>query len=168
MNVLAATSWVDAVRDQPGKAALSIGALAVCSVSAGFALRALTRRTRSLHHLVLAILLASLAVGGVAAFLLAQLMILDDSDARTIVGLLVVTAVFASVLAFIATGPIGTDAARLEAAVRRLETGDRTTRTGVRVPMNSARSPAPSINSPSASTNSNANAPVSKKSDASC
>jgi signal transduction histidine kinase len=131
VNVLAVTSWADAVRDQPATAILSIVALAVCSASAGFALRALTRRTRSLHHLVLAILLASLAVGAVGAFLLARLMILDDSDTRTILGLLVLTALFATVLAFIATGPIGTDAARLEAAVRRLETGDRTTRTGV-------------------------------------
>ena len=129
--MLAATSWTDAVRDQPAKATVSLVALAACSVAAGFALRALTRRTRSLRHLVLAILLASLAVGAVAAYLLAQLMILDDGDARTILGLLMVTAVFASVLALIATGPLGTDAARLEATVRRLESGDRTTRTGV-------------------------------------
>ncbi len=131
MSVLAVASWTDALRDQPAKAALSVAALAVCSVTAGFVLRALTRRTRSLRHLVLAILVASLAVGAVAAYLLAELMILDGSDARTIVGLLVVTAVFACVLAVIATGPLGSDAARLEAAVRRLETGDRTTRTGV-------------------------------------
>lgn len=131
MTLLAVASWTDALRDQPAKAALSIAALTVCSVSAGFALRSLTRRTRSLRHLVLAILVAALAVGAVAAYLLAQLMILDDSDARTIVGMLVVTAVFASLLAFIATGHLGTDAGRLEAAVRRLEVGDRTTRTGV-------------------------------------
>ena len=96
--VAAATSWVDAVRDQPVKAVLSITALGICSVTAGFALRALTRRTRSLRHLVVAILLAALAVGAVAAYLLAQLMIVDGRDARTIVGVLVVTAVFASVL----------------------------------------------------------------------
>lgn len=128
---LAATSWLDAVREQPGKATLAVVALLVCSLAIGVALRAVTRRTRSLHHLVLAITLASLLVGALAAYLLTTLMIVDDEVARTVVGVLLITAVFATVLAFVAAGPLGADAARLEATVRRLEAGDRSARTDV-------------------------------------
>jgi two-component system sensor histidine kinase BaeS len=129
--IISMSSWWEAAADQPLETALAAAALTGCSVAAGLALQALTRRTRRLRHLVLAILIAALLVGALAALLLAQLMILDGDEARAIVGVLVVTAAFAVVLAAIATRPLGADAARLEAAVRRLEEGDRTVRTGV-------------------------------------
>jgi signal transduction histidine kinase len=127
----AVTSWSDALSEQPAKAAVALAVLLACSVGIGFAVRAVSRRTRSLHHLVLAITLSSLLIGVVAAAALAELMIVDAADARSIIGVLVITALFATVLAVIASGPLGADAGRLESAVRRLESGDRTTRTGV-------------------------------------
>jgi signal transduction histidine kinase len=125
-------SWFDAISGQPVDAVV-LGLLLVCAaVLGGVALRPLTRRTRSLHHLVLAISMSSLAVGAVVAVLLARLMVLDAAEARTAIAVLAVTAAFAAILAVIASSPLSRDAASLESAVRRLEEGDRTVRTGVR------------------------------------
>ncbi|MFP5488152.1 MAG: sensor histidine kinase [Acidimicrobiia bacterium] len=129
---LVAASWWEALRDQPVATAAATLALLALSVVCGLALRVVTRRTRSLRHLVLAIALASLAVGAAAAVALARLMVLDGSEALTAIGVLAVTALFATLLALVASGPLGRDAQRLESAVRRLESGDRTGRTGVR------------------------------------
>lgn len=129
---LAASSWWDVLRDQPVATTGATLALLGLSVLCGFALRAVTQRTRSLRHLVLAITLASLAVGAAAAMLLARLMVLDDGEAVTVIGVLATTAVLATVLALVASAPLGRDAERLESAVRRLEDGDRSGRTGVR------------------------------------
>lgn len=129
---LAASSWWDVLRDQPVATTGATLALLGLSVLCGFALRAVTQRTRSLRHLVLAITLASLAVGAAAAVLLARLMVLDDGEAVTVIGVLATTAVLATVLALVASAPLGRDAERLESAVRRLEDGDRSGRTGVR------------------------------------
>lgn len=131
-SVLAAEGWAETLRDQPLQSVLAAGALLGVSVVAGLALRGLTRRTRSLRHLVLAITLASLAVGALAAVLLARLMVLDDAEARRFVGVLVLTAAAAVVLALVASAPLGRDARRVEQAVRRLEAGDRSARTEVR------------------------------------
>jgi signal transduction histidine kinase len=132
MIVLAAGSWSDAIADQPGESLVAVLSLTAAAVAGGVALRALTRRTRTLRNLVLAITLASLLIGALAAFLLARLMVLDAREARTVVGVLAVTALFAAVLAIVASASLGRDAQRLEVALRRLEAGDRTARTDVR------------------------------------
>lgn len=126
-----ASSWSDTVRDRP--AASVVAALAVLAAAglAGFGLRVVTGRTRQLRTLVLAIAIASLGVGAIAAVALGRLMVLDAGEARSALGVLAVTAVVAGVLTVIASSPLGRDAARLEEAVRRLEAGDRTARTGV-------------------------------------
>jgi len=124
--------WVREVADQPVEALAVAAGLVAAATLGGFALRPLTRRTRSLHHLVLVIALASLLVGALVAVVLARLMVLDGDEARMVLVVLGVTAVFAAVLVVIASGPLAHDAAALEAAVRRLEGGDRTGRTGVR------------------------------------
>ncbi|MDQ3469768.1 MAG: HAMP domain-containing protein, partial [Actinomycetota bacterium] len=129
---LAANMWVDAIGDHPVEAVVAAAAMTAAAVGAGIGLRAVTARTRSLRQLVLAIALASLAIGAVAAIVLARLMVLDAAQARTAIGVLATTAVFAVVLALVASVPLGRDAQRLESAVRRLEVGDRTARTGVR------------------------------------
>ena len=123
--------WVDAVRDHPLQSVIGALAMTAVAVAAGIALREVTERTRSLRQLVLAITLASLAIGAVAAIVLARIMVLDDAQARTSIGVLAITAVFAVILAVVASVTLGRDAQRLESAVRRLEVGDRTARTGV-------------------------------------
>lgn len=126
------SSWFGPIVDQPGEAAVAVVAMTAAAFGLGVALRTLTRRTRSLRHLVLAITLASLAIGAVAAVMLARLMVLDAEQARTTIAVLATTAVFATLLAVVASVPLGRDAERLERAVRQLESGDRTGRTGVR------------------------------------
>ena len=61
-------------------------------------------------------------------------MVLDDDEARTVIGVLAVAAVFATVLAIVASVSLGRDADQVEAALRSLELGDRTARTNVRRP----------------------------------
>lgn len=131
MSLIAAGSWVDAVTDKPVAAIAAAAVMTIAAVAAGLGLRFVTRRTRSLRHLVLAITLASLAIGAIAALLLARLMVLDGREARTAIGVLATTALFAVVLAVVASAQLGRDAKQVEAAVRRLETGDRSVRTGV-------------------------------------
>ena len=58
-------------------------------------------------------------------------MVLDADGVRTAVGVLAVTAVFATVLVLVASAPLGRDARRLEETVRGIEAGDRSARTGV-------------------------------------
>ena len=132
MIVFAAGSWSDSIADQPVESLVAVLSLTGAAVAGGVALRMLTRRTRTLRNLVLAITLASLLIGALAAFLLARLMVLDAQEARTVIGVLAVTALFAAVLAIVASASLGRDAQRLEAALRRLEAGDRTARTDVR------------------------------------
>ena len=131
MILLAAQSWGDALRDKPLETIVTTLLLIAAAVTGGVLLRPVTRRTRSLHHLVLAITIASLAIGAIAALLLARLMVLDAAEARVVISVLGITAIFASILAIVAATPLGNDAARLAAAVRRLEDGDRSARTGV-------------------------------------
>ncbi len=125
-------TWWEAATDYPVETAVGFVALTAATVGAGLVLRHLSRRSRSLHHGVLAVVMASLAIGAMAALVLARAMVLDADEARTTVGVLAVTALFAIVLAIVASSPLGRDAARIERAVRRLEQDDRSTLTGVR------------------------------------
>jgi signal transduction histidine kinase len=129
--IVAIGSWRAAIADQPVEAFVSFAVLAAASVVGGIVLQRVTRRTRSLRHLVLAITIASLLIGAVAAWLLARLMVLEDREARLVLGVLAVTAIFATVLAVVASASLGRDAEQVEQALRRLEAGDRTTRTDV-------------------------------------
>jgi signal transduction histidine kinase len=130
--IAAATSWLDAIRENPDEAALAAGLLTLGAVGAGFGARAVTRRTRSLRHLVLVIAFVSLCIGALAAVALARLMVLDSAGLRTTLGVLALTAVFATVLVLIASAPLGRDARRLETIVRSIEAGDRSQRSGLR------------------------------------
>jgi signal transduction histidine kinase len=130
--MIAAGSWIKAINDKPVDAVVAIAVLASLAVGGGIALQHITRRTRSLRHLVLAIVIASLVIGAVAALLLARLMVLDDGEARTVIGVLAVAALFATVLASVASASLRHDAAQVESALRSLEAGDRTARTNVR------------------------------------
>lgn len=126
-----AASWVDTIADRPAATALVAAALMVGTVVAGFGLRLVTRRTRSLRHHVLAVTLAALGIGAVAAVLFAQLMIIDAGELRRFTGLLGVTAVFATLLVVVASVPLGRDAQRLERTVRSIEAGDREVRSHI-------------------------------------
>jgi len=129
---VAASSWSDVIADQPGEALVVALSLTGSAILGGLLLRKLTTRTRTLRNLVLAITLASLLIGALAAFMLARLMVLDGQQARTVIGVLAVTAIFATLLAVVASASLGRDAGRVEASLRRLESGDRTARTDVR------------------------------------
>jgi signal transduction histidine kinase len=126
-----AVGWWDAVADQPVEATLALCGLAAGTVALAFALRFFTRRTRSLRRQVLAVTLAALAIGAVAAAVLARLMVLDSNELARVAGVLGLTAVLATVLVVLASVPLGRDVRRLESTVRRIEDGDRTVRTGV-------------------------------------
>ncbi len=131
MTVFGMDSWFSALTAHP---AASIGAfvgLLVITVGAGLALRWLSTRTRSLFHQVLATTLASLTIGAAGAIALARLMVLDESELGTVLGVLAATAVLAALLVVVASKPLGRDIRRLETAVRNIETGDRSARTGV-------------------------------------
>jgi signal transduction histidine kinase len=131
MSIVAAESWADAVRAKPGESFVAVVVLLGGALLAGLVLRQLTRRSHSLRRQVLAVTLSSLALGAAAAVVLGRLMILDAGESRTVIGLLAVTAVFATVLVFVASATLGQDARRLEATVRQIEAGDRRVRTGI-------------------------------------
>ena len=130
MNAVAA-SWVDTLADRPVATTLFAAALVLGTVSAGLGLRVVARRTRTLRHHVLAVTLAALGIGAVAAVLFAQLMIIDTSELGRFAGLLVVTALFAILLVVVASVPLGRDAQRLERTVRSIEAGDRDVRSSI-------------------------------------
>jgi signal transduction histidine kinase len=124
-------SWSDAIADQPIQAAWLAALMIAVTIVCGLALRRVARHTRSLHHLVLAITLASLLVGAVAALVLAQLMVLDTDETQKALVVLAITAVLAIMLAVVAAGPLARDVRRLETTVRAIESGDRSVRAEV-------------------------------------
>jgi signal transduction histidine kinase len=125
-------SWWDRIGDDPIGSAVAVLAVLAVAVGAGWALRLVARRTRSLRHLLLVVTFGSLLVGAAVALALARLMVLDGDDVGMALGVLAVTAVFATVLVLVASGPLRRDAGQLESSVRRIEAGDLTARTGVR------------------------------------
>jgi signal transduction histidine kinase len=126
-----ALEWWDAIADKPVEAVLALGGLAAGTLAAAFGLRRLTRRMGSLRRQVLAITLAALAIGALAAVLLARLMVLDSAELARVAAVLGVTAVLATVLVVLASVPLGRDVRQLETTVRRIEEGDRAVRTDV-------------------------------------
>jgi signal transduction histidine kinase len=125
-------SWSDRVADMPVATALAAIALVALAVAGGWALRVVTRRTRSLRHLLLTLTFGSLLVGAAVALALAGLMVLDAEGFRTTLAVLALTGALATVLVLTASGPLGRDVRTLESSVRRIEAGDLTARTGVR------------------------------------
>ncbi|MGI9030779.1 MAG: sensor histidine kinase [Ilumatobacteraceae bacterium] len=110
---------------------LAVVALVAATVGAGVILRVVTRRTRTLRRLLLVVTFGSIGIGAVAAVVLAWVMVLDDAGVRAAVGVLLLTAVLATVLVLIASAPLGRDTRRLEQTVRRIEAGDREVRAGL-------------------------------------
>jgi signal transduction histidine kinase len=127
-----AASWWDHAGDDPLATVGAVVVLLAVAVGAGWVLRLVARRTRSLRHLLLVVTFGSLLVGAAAALALARLMVLDADDVGMALGLLAVTAVFATVLVLTASVPLRRDARTLEASLRRIEAGDLSARTGVR------------------------------------
>jgi signal transduction histidine kinase len=109
----------------------ALGALATGTVAGAIALRRVLRRARSLRTHFLAVTIGALMLAALAAMLLARLMVLKAGETRNVLGVLGITAIFAIVLVLIASGPLGSDARRVEAAVRSVEGGDRAVRTAV-------------------------------------
>jgi signal transduction histidine kinase len=127
-----AMSWSDRVADMPVLTALIAIGLVLLAVAAGWALRHVARRTRSLRHLLLTLTFGSLIVGAAVALGLAGLMVLEGDGFWTTLGVLALTGLLATVLILIASGPLARDVRSLETSVRRIEAGDLTVRTGVR------------------------------------
>ncbi len=119
-------------QEHPASVVILIALLAGSTVAAAFGLRWISSRMRSLFHEVLAVTLASLALGAIGAVVLARLMILDQQQLGTVLEILATTAVLATVLIVIAAKRLGADVRRIELTLRRLEAGDRTQRTEVR------------------------------------
>jgi signal transduction histidine kinase len=101
------------------------------ALSAGLLLRRWLGRIRRLRWQVLAVTLASLAAGTVVASVLANRMVLDAHELRTVIAVLAATGCFAAILVVTATSTLGHDIRRLEATVRAIEAGDRTVRAQV-------------------------------------
>ena len=75
--------------------------------------------------------MASLAIGAAAAVVLARMMVLDQGELGTVLGVLATTAVFATLLVVVASKPLSRDIGQLERTVRGIEAGDRSVRAGV-------------------------------------
>ena len=123
--------WTEAVLEDPMQTAALGTAMVFVTAGCGIALRRVTRHTRSLHHLVLAITLSSLVIGAVASLVLARLMVLEGDETQMALVVLAVTAVLGALLAVVAAGPLALDARRIEATLRSIESGDRAVRTEV-------------------------------------
>ena len=93
---------------------LGVLALTAAAVGGGVVLRGVTQRTRSLRNLLLVVTFGSLAIGAIAAVVLARLMVLEAGEAWAAVGVLALTAVFATILVLLASAPLARDARRLE------------------------------------------------------
>lgn len=126
--LVAAASWTTEIANHPWRAVLASLALVAAVLAAGWGVRTMNRRTRSLRTQVLTISLAGLGLGTAAAVALAWLMVLDGSDLATVVSVLALTTLFAVGLVVVATAPLGRDVRQLEATVGRIEGGDRSAR----------------------------------------
>jgi signal transduction histidine kinase len=118
----------ESVADHPAASTAAVVMLVAATVGAGLCLRWTSTRFRSLLHQVLAVTLASIAIGAAAAVVLARMMLVDESDLGTVLAVMGITAVFATLLVLVASKPLGRDIGRLERTVRDMETGDRDAR----------------------------------------
>jgi signal transduction histidine kinase len=118
-------SGLDAVRGDPVAAALAGAAILLLAAGAGFALRRWSGRLRTLRSQLLVIAVAAIAAAAVAAWLLADLMILSEEQLGPVLIVLAMTAGIAAVVAAIASTSLGRAAHDLGETVRRIEDGDR-------------------------------------------
>jgi signal transduction histidine kinase len=126
-----AASWWDRAGEDPVATTVAVVVVLAFATAGGWVLRLVARRTRSLRDLLLVMTFGSLLVGAVVALALARLMVLEGDDVGMALGLLAVTAVFATVLVLTASEPLRRDARALESSVRAIEAGDLSARTGV-------------------------------------
>jgi two-component system sensor histidine kinase BaeS len=94
-------------------------------VALGSLLRRFTGRLRTLRSQLVAITTSGISVAAVAAWLLADAMVLDEDQLGPMLLVLALTAVIAGALAAMASTALGRAAHDLEGAVRRIEAGDR-------------------------------------------
>lgn len=121
----------EVVRANPLGAAVSLAALCFVTLVAAVVLRGSLGRSTSLRRSVVAVVLASLALGALAAVLAARLMLLERAELGRFLGALAVAACFAVLLALVVTRPLANDVRRLESMVRRIEAGDRSVGSGI-------------------------------------
>jgi signal transduction histidine kinase len=98
---------------------------------AGFALRRVPARSRSLRATLLLVSLAALLLAVVVAVVAARLMVVDDRELRSFLVILAVAAGFATLLAVIIGGPVAADVSRLAEVATQVERGDLSARTGL-------------------------------------
>ena len=122
---------LDAIRENPARAALATVGMVIGTAIVGFALRKATRHLTSLRAQLLILTFAGIAVGAAAAVVLARLMIFDEKQLTTVIAVLALTGAFAMVLVFVASITLGNDVQRLETTVRSIEAGDRSVRAGI-------------------------------------
>jgi signal transduction histidine kinase len=103
----------------------------VATVLAGFALRRVPARSRSLRATLLLVSLAALLLAVVVAVVAARLMVVDDSELRSFLVILAVASAFATLLAVIIGGPVAADVSRLAEVAAEVERGDLSARTGL-------------------------------------
>jgi len=116
---------LDAAREDPLAAGLAVGAILALAAGSGFALRRWSGRLRTLRAQLLVVTSAAIGTAAVAAWLLADLMILDENQLQPVLVVLGLTAAIAVVVVSIASRSLGRAAHDLEASVRRIEAGDR-------------------------------------------
>ena len=116
---------LDAAREDPLAAGLAVGAILALAAGSGFALRRWSGRLRTLRAQLLVVTSAAIGTAAVAAWLLADLMILDEDQLQPVLVVLGLTAAIAVVVVSIASRSLGRAAHDLEASVRRIEAGDR-------------------------------------------
>jgi len=123
--VAAMSTGLDAIRDDPLAALLAGVAILASAVALGVVLRRWTTHLRTLRAQLLVVTTSGVLVAAVAAWLLADLMILDADQLGPALVVLGLTAVIAGVVVAVASTTLGRAAHQLEAAVHRIEAGDR-------------------------------------------
>ena len=98
---------LDAARDDPLAAGLVVAAILTLAAGAGFALRRWSGRLRTLRSQLLVITCAAIATAAVAAWLLADLMVLDEDQLGPVLVVLGMTAAIAIVVVSIASRSLG-------------------------------------------------------------
>jgi len=106
---------LDAVRAHPWVTAGAALGVMVLTVALGLVLRRVTRRLSTLRTQLLVITTSGVVVGGLVAWLLAALMIVEADEVGPIIFVLVVTALVGSLIVEVATSGLGSSARRLAA-----------------------------------------------------
>lgn len=130
-NVAAMPTGLDALRSQPIEVLGAAAAVVAVTVVVGLALRRTTTRLRTLRAQLLMISCAGTVMGAVVAWLLATLMILEESQLAPTIAVLAVTSLLAAMIVGVASTSLGAAAHRLVDTVEAIEGGDRDVRSGL-------------------------------------